>query len=105
MLCDMDLGLRYPRQCVLWGMLSLLAMPKKFATFSSLIIHWRGGISVVFMHKTLEALCTYGNARYLGYAWLIVCSFSKFLWSMGFANGVFVFLLILEAFTIDAFCG
>jgi hypothetical protein len=24
---------------------------------------------------------------------------------MGFANGVFVFLLILEAFTIDAFCG
>jgi len=49
-------------------MLSLLAMPKKFATFSSLIIHWRGGISVVFMHKTLEALCTYGNARYLGYA-------------------------------------
>jgi hypothetical protein len=41
---------------------------KEFATFLSLIIHWRGGISVVFMHKTLEALRTYGHVRYLGYA-------------------------------------
>jgi hypothetical protein len=101
MLCDMDLGLRYILGNVFYEVCYLFQQCQKILPpFHIWSFIGEVEFQLFFMHKTLEALCTYGNARYLGYAWLIVCSFSKFVWSIGFAYGDFVFLVILEVYSL-----
>lgn len=105
--CDMAFGLKCLAMCFMSRMY-LSTILKNWPPFYLSSFVGKVECQLLLMHITFEGIAIYGKVGYLGCAWLVVCFYFEFVWSMGFVDGFFVVYYSWRCgmlFVIDVFCG